>query len=347
VNVDAIPAVLRNCPQWVAWRIEQRKEKRTKPPVDPHTGMMADITNPATWTTFEHAMAFATKHRDADGVGFVFTPEAGIVGIDLDHCVDKETGELAPWAQEIVTALDSFTETSPSGDGLHIYVQAKLPEGIRNKVKIPDDGAVEIYSRARYFTVTGQHFAGTRTGVEERTEQLLAVHAKLFPVRADSGKEEETPAELTAEELDEKLNAAKLHDPVFKRLWDGSSSDYGDDESAADMALCNKLVNLFGRDMALIDAIFRLSKRMREKWAKRADYRQYTLLKALDGGPVPTADDNSDKSKKSAKTDGDKGEDKRNKPKGRSGLPKPNLRDVVLALTEYAEFQDFWYDDFL
>jgi len=51
------------------------------------------------------------------------------VGIDLDKCRNPETGELEPEAQEIVRRMDSYTEVSPSGTGVHIYVIGTKPEG--------------------------------------------------------------------------------------------------------------------------------------------------------------------------------------------------------------------------
>lgn len=54
-------------------------------------------------------------------VGFVFTRDDPFVGIDLDHCRDPETGKIKPWALEIVAKLNSYSEVSPSGTGLHIH----------------------------------------------------------------------------------------------------------------------------------------------------------------------------------------------------------------------------------
>lgn len=81
----------------------------------------------------------------------------------LDGCVDPETGEVASWAAEVLDELDSYTEFSPSGRGLHVLARAELPPGGRRK------GRVEMYDRGRFFTVTGRHLPGTPRGIEERT----------------------------------------------------------------------------------------------------------------------------------------------------------------------------------
>ncbi len=70
-----IPEVLRAYPQWVGWRYEARDGKRTKVPYDAKTGERASSTDPSTWSTYEQARAVKNHY---DGLGFVFTLEAGI-----------------------------------------------------------------------------------------------------------------------------------------------------------------------------------------------------------------------------------------------------------------------------
>jgi putative DNA primase/helicase len=59
----------------------------------------------------------------------VFTPEDDLCGVDLDGCLDSLTEEIEPWAWTIIEELDSYTEISPSGKGVHVLVRAVLPEG--------------------------------------------------------------------------------------------------------------------------------------------------------------------------------------------------------------------------
>jgi hypothetical protein len=333
--VEKIPEVLRNCPQWVSWKLEVRGgSKPTKVPLNPNTGGKASSTDPTTWSNFERAFELASRNPNANGVGFVFTIEAGIVGIDLDHCLNNETGALLPWAQEIVTMMNSYSERSPSGDGLHILVRARMSDGMRNKTKMPDGGAIEIYDRARYFTVTGEHLPDTPNTIEERSQELKTIHAQFFPpsdtVKASTKKANSAPTEMPVADLDGRLKVAMMADPMLKKLWHGITSDYSEDESAADLALCNKLVNIFGPDPKVINEVFRQSGLMRDKW-ERSDYRQWTIMKAMDEHPNTDAA----KQKKAAKIG------------GQGGRGKPSLRDVVRALTTYPDFQDFWYDEFL
>jgi primase-polymerase (primpol)-like protein len=59
------------------------------------------------------------------GVGLVLTAEMSIVGFDLDHCIEE--GLASDEARRIISALDSYAETSPSGTGVRILLEGKLP----------------------------------------------------------------------------------------------------------------------------------------------------------------------------------------------------------------------------
>jgi len=172
ITQASLPPSLISLRQWVAWRSEERDGKPTKVPVNPHTGGPASVTDPKTWGTFEEA-----KRRGRDKVGFVFTGSDPFVAVDLDGCRNPDTGEVAAWAQEVITALSSYTEISPSGTGVHVLLKSALPgrgrkralEHSRISEKQP---ALEVYSQGRFFTITGQHLDSTPSDAEDRQEAL-------------------------------------------------------------------------------------------------------------------------------------------------------------------------------
>jgi len=166
--LDIIPADLKELPQWVAFT-------PTKAPKNPATGKAAKTNDPATWGSFAQAVALWRTHQEngISGIGFVFSPDDPYCGVDLDNCRNPDTGEIEPWAREIINRLNSYTEVSPSGRGVHILVRGKLPGRGRR------DGQVEIYDRGRYFTVTGQHLPGTPTTIENRQSELKELYEKL------------------------------------------------------------------------------------------------------------------------------------------------------------------------
>lgn len=284
---DDVPAELRDYEQWLCWRTEVREGKETKIPVDPTTGDFASTTDPDTWTSFDDARA-PVEDGAPDGVGFVFTDDDPFVGVDLDDCRDPETGILSEWADDIIERLDSFTEVSPSGTGVHVLVKGSLPEG-RNR-----HGDVELYETARFFTVTGDHLPGTPTEIESRPEALTAVHSEYVAQDAEDegdsidrdGARDEVTTLLDDEELLERARNAK-NGRKFDRLWRGDTGGY-ESHSEADMALCSLLAFWTGGDARQMDRLFRDSGLMREKWdevhyADGSTYGEKTIERAIAG----------------------------------------------------------------
>ena len=212
-----------------------------------------------------------------DGLGFRFAWDATAPFgfIDLDHCRDPQTGEIEPWALAIISRLNSYTEVSPSGAGLHIFVRTQQPpEGGCRK------GRIEIYTRLRWATITGQHVDGTPVDLEDRTHELLALHQEIFgaaeapaPLPPASPK---TTSPLTDAEL---LHLAKTaaNGRRFCELFSGPVPP--GDRSRLDFELNCKLMFWFGHDFERVDRLFRQSALMRPKWW-RADYRIHTMRAA-------------------------------------------------------------------
>ena len=282
VNADEIPADLRDRPQWVLWRWMERDGKWTKPPFRPD-GTFADSSDRSTWVPFSEALA-AYQAGNFDGIGYVTTTEDGIAGVDLDHCRDTETGDIDSWALAIVQRLDSYTEVSPSGTGLRIFLQAKLPPQDRKL------GNFECYEQGRYLTVTGQHLDGTPTAIESRQVEMEAVHAEVFAERRRRRKTQaaptpSNPVDLGDGEVLRRAFTAKNGDAV-RALFHGDTSAYGGDHSAADLALCSHLAFWAGGEPGRIDRLFRASALIRPKWDEprgTQTYGERTIALALEG----------------------------------------------------------------
>jgi len=274
-------AELQQRPQWVCWKWIERDGKLTKLPLHGGTGEAASSTDPTTWSSYEVAERGAQRLGEQGGVGIVFTDADPYVGIDIDDCLD-EGGTLADEAQAIVKRLNSYTEVTPSGRGIRVYVRGALPPTGRRR------GKVEMYSTGRYFTITRKHLPGTPVTIEERSAELLALHEELFPPRETTAPPRVTaPLDLSDAELIEKARQATNGDK-FARLWAGDTSDYGGDDSAADLALCD-LLRFWTGDRSRTDRLFRQSGLMREKWDSRRGDRTYgeqTLDRAFESGEV-------------------------------------------------------------
>ena len=157
VVAGAIPHAMQNLNHWLFWKSAPGKNGRpTKKPYQIGKPEIASSTDPNTWNSFAEAVCSGTLN-DYDGLGFAFQ-DSGIVFIDFDH-VRNPTGEIAAWAAEIITALGSYAEISPSGTGVHVYVLGKLPgKGLSRKFS--DGSALEMYDKGRYGTVTGNLVTG-------------------------------------------------------------------------------------------------------------------------------------------------------------------------------------------
>jgi putative DNA primase/helicase len=146
VRPEDIPEELKRRPQWVNWRAVKKPDGRLdKVPYTPGTSRKASSTDLMTWGTFEEAIDGLDRF---DGIGFVFCSADPYVGVDLDNCIDPETGEVAVWAMQIIEGLDSYTELSPSGKGVHIIAKGNIPSSGRR-------GLFEMYRENRFLTMTG------------------------------------------------------------------------------------------------------------------------------------------------------------------------------------------------
>jgi len=171
---DQFPAAMVSENRWVCWRSIIRSGKPTKCPVNPNTGKAASSTDSKTWSNFETACR-AWREGGVAGIGFMLGE--GFTGIDLDAHVAAD-GELSSMAQYIVGSMQSYSELSPSGTGLHIIVRATL-----SKAHVDHERGIEIYPHKRYFCCTGHRLPDTPVAVESRQKELDRLVAELFPKR--------------------------------------------------------------------------------------------------------------------------------------------------------------------
>ena len=274
------PAELRERAQWVAWKYVQREgePKPTKVPINARTGRNASTTDPSTWSTYLEANAYADLTGAADGIGYVLSETDPYSGVDLDHCRDPETGTVETWAKVVIRKLASYTEISPSLTGMRIFVRGELPPHGRHK------GSIEVYSKARFLTITGMRYGAAPSSINLRQDELTAWHHEVFgePKSASTNGHRAPGTPGSAADIDILMVAQRANNGgKFMALWNGDWSGYGS-QSEADLALVNLLAFYLGPDPARIDVLFRLSGLWRDKW-EREDYRTWTISKALEG----------------------------------------------------------------
>lgn len=123
--------------------------------------------------------------------------------------------------------------------------------------------------------------------IEQCQEEFDAFYRVWFPepMKTQQQHTDHTPPTLDDRELTERVMEAK-NGHRFTRLWRGDTSDYGNDDSNADIALCGYLAFWTGPDPVRIDRLFRQSGLMRDKWDSRrpgGTYGSITIERALAG----------------------------------------------------------------
>lgn len=275
-----IPNELKQLDNWCVWKFENRNGKRTKIPFNAATGEFAKSNDKSTWSSYETAV----NAEGVDGIGFFFEPP--YLGIDIDDIDDdlhrfKQGDKLDNIVSEFNEAFKSYTEVSPSGNGLHIIVKGKIPGSRRRK------GNIEMYDSGRFFTMTGKNI-GKYKDVTEVSEQVFkTIYNKYLPDNTikypTTNNYQENIHNLSEiDVINEIYNSkqAKLFDDLMK----GNYEPYYTSHSEADMALANILAFWCAKDYSQMDSIFRQSNLYRDKWdekRKNSTYGEQTLFKAI------------------------------------------------------------------
>ena len=271
-----IPDEMKQLKNWLVWRlINKGGEKPSKVPFSV-SGGSASVSNPNTWGTFKSAVA-AYETGEYDGIGFVFS-DTPFVGVDIDGCVNTETGEISAAASDIIGTTQSYTELSQSGKGFHIILRGALPQGRRRK------GSFEMYGSGspRYFAMTGKVWEGRRQ-IAENQAAINRVHKKYIePPKPDAPKS--TGVELMQdEEVIARATTNAKTGGAFLALYDGNWQGKYNSQSEADQALCNYLAFWTGCNAEQMDRLFRSGGLMRPKWDElhgSVTYGEMTIQRA-------------------------------------------------------------------
>lgn len=263
---DLIPRELKPIKQWVLWR----RDGERKAPVNPFTLGNAGVNWRNTWGTFTEVSESYRRHSGTvAGIGFVLTANDPFVCVDLDNCFTFEG--LTPLADEIVHKVCGYTERSPSGNGLHIWVRASYKENIKRK-------GLEIYASDRWMTVTGKPYTGFDTiKIPERTTELQSIIDHLPPLPTESRQtEQEAPGSKNVyraeyapinddTELWERLFNGR-NGQVFRSLYAGDASVCFNDESRAVIFLANRLAVLTNFDEGRMKRMLYQTGLASDKW---------------------------------------------------------------------------------
>ena len=276
-NPQAIQNTFADFVETPTWVYNDAKNDPPKCPLNPETGNSASSTNNATWGTFKDVNK-RVNNRPMDCLPAICLHDSlNLVCIDLDHVRDPETGDILPHAQGIVNKIQSATEISQSGTGLHIFLRGKHP-GTHHKCTMQDGGDIEIYGTNHFITMTGNYLPGL-SKVEERQSELNDVYNQYLHEKSVAGRNYQNSPHMSDEEVLTHCKNAKNNTKFIALYEQGITTEHNGDASAADIALVSILC-FYTQEPDQIDRLFRTSKLYRDKW-ERADYRERTISTAL------------------------------------------------------------------
>lgn len=283
-DYSQIAPMLQADGRFCLYRIEARSRASPEMTKNPYklNGTRADPGNRSHYGTFANAVA-EYEHGGYDGITIgCFSP---FKLIDVDDCIVD--GKLDERGQDIVDTLDSYTELSPSGTGVHIFVLAENLQFDKKRYYINNRSThVEVYDpmvTKKFLTMTGECIHGS--DVMERTEELRIVLEKymLRPAADRLVPKVDAPGSFLSDESVISKMIASAQGTKAKALMDGRIPD-GKSASEADMAYAEILAFWCGGDLVQMDRLFRQSRLMRDKWDRPqsgSTYGMLTLEKAV------------------------------------------------------------------
>ena len=268
MNPQNIPLEMQALSQWVCWKYEDRGDtKPTKVPYTATTNTLASVSKPETWLDFKSCVSMLPRY---DGLGFVLQKNDPYTIVDLDHTENKS--HIVQQVQ-ISQTLDSYSEISPSGKGLHIVVKAKLTSGKRR-------GPFEFYSDKRFMTCTGNVYvnkpiAFAQIKIESILQDLGLVQIESCPSNID---EPQTNEDFAIYEIASRASNGQK----FLSLWNGDAETFHfGDQSRADFAIIDILA-FYTKCRAQIKRMFLMCGLGKRPKAKREDYVNNMIDRSFD-----------------------------------------------------------------
>lgn len=176
-----IPKKLVQHNEWFLWRYERKGTQLIKVPFDVSAGHRANTADPSTRSSFERVWEVLQNSSEYHGLGLVLPKDDPVIVIGIDGCID-ERGEISEEIQSVITDINSYTERSPSGRGLRIFVAGTKPEGAETVSKVVKGcKKIKIYHPNQFVTVTGKRVVAASQFIKGRQAELENLCDRLWP----------------------------------------------------------------------------------------------------------------------------------------------------------------------
>jgi putative DNA primase/helicase len=285
------PPRLKQCDQWLVVHDAPENDARHKSPKYPAKGW-----NDGDLLSFKDALHRADTAENT-GIAFAFNKKGPFIGVDLDDVTHHD--DFTEEALAIVERLNTYTEISSSGSGLHIIAKGERLADRKTRADLTEEGHIEVYDKGQYFVLTGDVY-GDNTAVKNRDNAIREVQTECLPRKETTNNVVESKSvtdqkfwsktsDVTPKQVHRTIRAYTNHskknvDEEVLRLWAGSNEGHSS-KSEADLALTSQLYFWCKGNPDLMDQCFRASGRMRTKWdevhsANGDTYGEMTIQKA-------------------------------------------------------------------
>jgi putative DNA primase/helicase len=249
--------------------------------VNPRNLANAGVHWANTWTSFDQAYDTYRRHHNEQvhGIGFVLRQADPYVAVDLDRCVHEQ--EIDPQAVEVISSLGSYTEISPSGQGIRILLACP---GFHQNAR---RAAIEVYSYGRYVTITGQHVPGTPPTISVASPDVISALVPAVPEQGSSAQQHGSKSEFHPVgdlELWERIFAHDQYGADHLRRFQGDSALDRGDHSFTVIRLLNCLARWTRCDPVQMRSMMLMSPLANRKWFEkrgRGDWLDYQIADAI------------------------------------------------------------------
>ena len=275
-----IPQELKLVTRW----IPANKDKR---PI-----IKGSWATPEAWSTFDEVHELC---QDGKAKWPCLVAGGGYVLVDLDNVLSMHS-EGVDWvsqeAKELIVALKSYTEISPSGKGVRVILKGNMSlDG--NKIPLPDaeKSYIEWWGgeNNRFCTVTGYTFKGcdTITELTDTKERRLLAFLKNRAAPAKLDHDVPLPLIIRDDAMLKELRAPLIDTRMWAFLVHGDATQYRDDRSAALLGVASSLYMRNYNDSQVFSVMVASPHVMQAALDRRPDERQamewlweYTCLRA-------------------------------------------------------------------
>lgn len=250
-NQKNIPQMMKEQALWCVWKYDG---SHGKIPYSAITGYKAKTNDKNTFTNFQTAYNYY-ENKGYDGLGMgIFN---GFCAIDIDHCINN--GTLSDMAKDIINEMNSYTEISPSGEGIRIIFKTENFVYAKDKYyTMNNKRGLEVYvsgATNKYVTITGNLYKNCDVTVAtDSLQKILDKYMLRDTKNTDAKDTENLTAPIQSDDKDY-LKIGLEKDKKFKSLWNGNRNSEKS-ESQNDLAFFSKLMYWCNNDIDKVRKAF-------------------------------------------------------------------------------------------